>query len=344
MPDRYLREALLNSERWNTLSLDARDCYVRLVLIVDDYGCYDGRPALIAAHAYRYGRTEALPLPELQRADLVVRYTNAGRPFIAITQWGEVKRGIRKFPAPPINNDRAEVRYMGVFGRAPAWQNPPRCDAVSVLLDVNGRPVQPQPPEWRRTTDWSPLDSPPASSGMPSPEAPSTGAPSLGTPSPTRQRSIGLRAVTVPPSSGTPRPEHPVSSQQSTINSEPTTLSSGSTTPPARPEHPRPEPPSPTTSAATSGNGKYELDDNGAWAGVSDAQRARWQEMFSEMSVPDQIERAGAWLVAHPAERKLYTDRGELEQYLIRWLLNESRQIAERTVRAKAGPDSQGKR
>jgi hypothetical protein len=66
--------------------------------------------------------------------------------------------------------------------------------------------------------------------------------------------------------------------------------------------------------------------------------------MFSEMSVPDQIERAGAWLVAHPAERKLYTERGELEQYLIRWMLNESRQIAERTVRAKAGPDSQGKR
>jgi len=363
MPDRYLRGAILDSERFNALVLDAQNLYYRLLSVVDDFGCYDGRAPVIATAAYRYGRSEALPLIELQRNELLVRYTNAGKPFIALMQWGEIKRSMRRFPAPPVNNDRPEVKYIGIWGRPVNWNNPPRCDRVSILLALDGKPVQLQPPEWRRTKDWAPFGAPPGQpaerSGVSGPELSrlDTSGPELSSPElsgPTPQRSRGHNTmVSRPYTPSTPRPEisSPVLSgpelsinnQQSTINNEPTTLSSGSTQP-ARPEVSGPEHPRPATATSTPTNGAVQLDDNGEWAGVSDAQRARWQEMFSEMSIPDQIERAGAWLIAHPDERRVYTQRGELEQYLIRWMLTEARQNAERMARAKAGADSQGKK
>jgi hypothetical protein len=337
MPDRYLREALLRSDRWNACAVDARDLYVRLMMIVDDYGCFDGRDNVIAQQAYFMGRHEALPLTALQEVGLIVRYLNAGKLYIALMRWGETLRGRRRWPAPPVCNDLPEIKYRGKYGTPINFRNPTGCDAVSILVDVHGRPVMPQPPEWRRVdSDWTPV--------LGAAQRDNAGPEQSLHASPVSHSPQLLRAVTSPQepmhavTAGKDSARSVVSSHRTEVKDQSSAVQVSAISGPSNSAQSLAAP------TPTPGNGKYELDDNGAWAGVSDAQRARWQEMFSEMSVPDQIERAGAWLVAHPAERKLYTERGELEQYLIRWMLNESRQIAERTVRAKAGPDSQGKR
>jgi hypothetical protein len=100
------------------------------------------------------------------------------------------------------------------------------------------------------------------------------------------------------------------------------------TTPSSAPADPPPprlldQQPAPTTSG--NGERKIELLDSGEWRGVSDAQQLRWQEMFADMSIPDQLDRAGAWLLAHPEERVAYTQSATLDAFIIRWLLREAR-------------------
>lgn len=319
MPDRYLREGLLRSERWNRLSLDARDLYVRLVLIADDYGCFDGRDFVIVHTAYYFGRTEALPLEALHQADLILRYTNGGKPFIAITQWGEGYRGKRRYPAPPVFNDRPGIAYRGVYGRPLNWTNPTGSEPTSVLLDLNGNRVVPQPPEWRRTTDWMPLHAVTAEVTTPVTREV--------TPPVTEPKRSHLRSdlPSVGPSYSSSSPvTHQPSAVAAVVEVHPPPVTSQVTTNPTPP---------PT-------NGKVQLDSNGAWQGVDHAQRARWQEMFSDLAIDDQIERAGAWLLVHPEERAIYEKQDDgLRAYLIRWLLREAR-----TGPASRGADSQGKR
>jgi hypothetical protein len=312
MPSRWLHDSLLDSQRWNDLGHAAQNLYVRLVLVVDDFGCYDGREAVIANACYPTHRVDVTEmLQALHAADMIVRYSNAGKPFIALTRWQNDIRGKRRVPAPPVCNESIEAlrNLRGKYGRDIGWRNPGGTQPVSTLLDAQMRPTVPQPPEWRLVDK----DCSPDLAGV---QALST----------TGQQPLSTMV----------RKPYTQDVDVDVDVDKDKTQTKTQTAPPA-PQHGT----QPLQAAPTTANGKYTLNDEGEWGGVSEAQRARWQEMFSEMSVPDQIERAGAWLVAHADQRKLYTERGELAEYLIRWLLREDR---ERTGRAKGSPDSQGKR
>jgi hypothetical protein len=77
---------------------------------------------------------------------------------------------------------------------------------------------------------------------------------------------------------------------------------------------------------AGNGSSKVELTNTGEWLGVDDAQRLRWQDMFDDLSIPDQLARAGAWLLVHPEERAIYEQQEDgMRAYIIRWLLREDR-------------------
>ena len=49
MPDRIVRQGILTSDRVNQLDWGAECFYRRLMSIVDDYGRYDARPAVLRA-------------------------------------------------------------------------------------------------------------------------------------------------------------------------------------------------------------------------------------------------------------------------------------------------------
>ena len=338
MADRYLREALLNSERWNAISIDARDFYVRLILVCDDFGCYTGNEMMIRNVTYRYGRTQPVPLRELHVADLIVRYMNDGKPYIAVTQWGERIRRYRKYPAPPVFTDLPEIPYRGDLftHRGMDWKNPARTDDVSVLLDHDLRPVAPQPPEWRRVgTDWMPI-----TARVPRPAADNQakrGA-SVGT---SRSPRIDHDATTQAPRDaphnmptqaprsdygvGTaqglrepPRTDHALAVRAVAVSTE----QSQSEEPQSPTQAPRTDH---ATATATPTNGEIKLTDSGEWLGLSERQRLIWQEMFDNLSIPDALRDAAVWLIAHPKERAAYTARGELHAYLSRWLIRESK-------------------
>jgi hypothetical protein len=315
MPDKvFLRIGLVRSDRYHALSLDGRDLFIRLLVITDDFGCFDGREHVIAHTAYFHGRHEALPLRELHENDLIVRYTNAGKPFLAITQWGESLRLRRLFPAPPVNTDQPDVNVRGKFGRPINWKNPPGTDAVSVLIDVNGRAVAPQPPEWRRVTgDWMPIGVAAQPVRTPRPQSLQQGTEDVSNLQP-------LPAATTGPSTL----QHQDHSTGRNVVPVPIPLPFKSPTP----QTPEPSALPQRLATASATNGKIELTESGEWRGLTDARRLQWQDMFADLSIPDQLDRAGQWLLAHPAEREAYTrDEGGLDAYLIRWLLREAKPV-----------------
>lgn len=303
MPSRWLHDALLTSERWNDLGHAAQNLYVRLVLVVDDFGACDGRDNVIATACYPTHRVDVSEtLAQLHAADLIVRYSNAGKPYLALMRWQNDIRGKRRFPAPPICNESLEhlIGLRGKYGRDIGWRNPAGSDGTSILLDQQMRPIIPQPNEWRLVHKaYAPdLD------GMQSLRT--AGAQPLQTSLPPLVRKPLTLDVEL---------ELELDKKTKTKTSTPT-----------RDEAPHGAQPLQTQSTPTApSNGKIKLNGEGGWDGLSEAQALRWQDMFADVSIPDQLARAAAWLHAHPAERAVIErDDGE-ESFIVRWLLREVR-------------------
>ncbi|AMV23446.1 hypothetical protein VT84_03485 [Gemmata sp. SH-PL17] len=106
MPSRLLREGILDSAAVNSLSLPAEVFYRRLMSVVDDFGRFDGRPAVLR------GRLYALKLDTVREADitrwiaecekvgLISLYTVDSKPYILFEKLGTPRAKESKFPGP----------------------------------------------------------------------------------------------------------------------------------------------------------------------------------------------------------------------------------------------------
>src|SRR5678815_1551782 len=98
MPQRFLKPGITNSERWNSVSWKAQSLYIRILTVVDDYGRYDGRSAVIHGICLSiYNATHPEAPVELQETDkmlqelashkLVALYEAEGKIVVQLTQW-----------------------------------------------------------------------------------------------------------------------------------------------------------------------------------------------------------------------------------------------------------------
>ncbi|MFA5089387.1 MAG: hypothetical protein WC552_10185 [Candidatus Omnitrophota bacterium] len=108
MPNRILREGILASERMARLSWAEEVFYRRLMSVVDDFGRYDGRPAIIRAACYPLALNKATEadigkwILATVEAGLVSVYSVDGREYIQLLNFRQQTRAKRsKFPAPP---------------------------------------------------------------------------------------------------------------------------------------------------------------------------------------------------------------------------------------------------
>lgn len=104
MPNRWIKEAYCSSERIMSVSPDARDLWVRLLVNADDHGLFDARPQIVASKCYPLKPIErrcAHLLAELEGADLIRRYEVDGKPYLFIARWYERTRSKAKYPTPP---------------------------------------------------------------------------------------------------------------------------------------------------------------------------------------------------------------------------------------------------
>jgi hypothetical protein len=304
MPDRFLREGWLRSEKLQGLECEVRDFYMRLLSIVDDFGCYDGREAMIVNAAYPTRGIDELididrMLGKLHLRELIVRYSNAGRPYIALTQWRCGIRARRLFPAPPVDvdlYDGSEATLRGPYGRPIIWNNPAGSDSVSILLDLAGRATVPQPAEWRPPSHCIPVPRP-------------KGHWSAGT----GQQSLS--------SSAQPNPVvtvDPLMVKEVVVVTQKVSEAVAEAVLPQSLPTSATSPPSPPPQNGESYNGETRW--TGAGIETAEALRLRWQAMFPALVVPDELDHAGEWLRTHDGERGAILDQNGLEAYLFRWL------------------------
>lgn len=107
MPNRIIRDGINHSERVDRLSLQAEVFYRRLLNVVDDYGRFDARPAILIAACYPL-RAGKMKLEEVEAAlrecaagdqPLLVVYVVAGKPFLEVQGFRQQARSKSKYPA-----------------------------------------------------------------------------------------------------------------------------------------------------------------------------------------------------------------------------------------------------
>lgn len=107
MPDRIIRDELLTSERYWSVSDESRLLYIHLLLCADDTARYTGqnfslRTRCFAGRPIEAERMECL-LAELVSRDLIRLYEVAGERFVFIPRYRQRLRFTNsRFPAPPV--------------------------------------------------------------------------------------------------------------------------------------------------------------------------------------------------------------------------------------------------
>lgn len=107
MSDRVVRDELLTSERYWSVSIEAQRLFVHLILVVDDSARFSGKPFTIAAscfpgHQVTGEKVERL-LCELVDRDLIRMYQIDDERFIYLPRFRQRQRYVNsKYPEPPL--------------------------------------------------------------------------------------------------------------------------------------------------------------------------------------------------------------------------------------------------
>lgn len=116
MPNRILKESICTSDSVNQLKWFEEVLFYRLIVNCDDYGRYDGRPAIIKNKLFPLKDDLTLKVVtdaiyKLANAGLVILYEYEGKPFLYLPTW-ELHQTIRakksKYPAPEENLQASE--------------------------------------------------------------------------------------------------------------------------------------------------------------------------------------------------------------------------------------------
>jgi hypothetical protein len=114
MPDRVVRDSILDSDRINELSFPAEVFYRRLMSVADDYGRYEARPSLLRGKLFPVRPDHSLVtteqveiwMYECARQQVIRLYEIEGRLFLEIRNFGQRLRSMKsRYPAPPPDGE-----------------------------------------------------------------------------------------------------------------------------------------------------------------------------------------------------------------------------------------------
>lgn len=112
MPNRILRESILDSERVNSLSRDAELFYRRLMSVVDDFGRFDARPTVLRSRCFPLTVNNVREadisrwIAECETAGLIALYSVSGKDYGLFHNLGSPRAKSSKFPEPPADVER----------------------------------------------------------------------------------------------------------------------------------------------------------------------------------------------------------------------------------------------
>ena len=109
MPNRMLRD-WTDSDKINSLSVHSERFFTRLIMKVDDYGCFYADTRLLKANLFpllldNIREADLLRwIAECQKAGLIVLYENANKKYVQIIDFKQrLDKARSKYPLPPVN-------------------------------------------------------------------------------------------------------------------------------------------------------------------------------------------------------------------------------------------------
>lgn len=107
MPNRILREGILDSGAVNSLTWPSELFYRKLMSVVDDFGLFDGRLEVLRSRLYalQLDRVRVADvaswIAECEKAGLIRTYTVDSKPYILFHKLGPQRAKRSKYPRPP---------------------------------------------------------------------------------------------------------------------------------------------------------------------------------------------------------------------------------------------------
>lgn len=104
MPNRLLKEGIVDSSPINELSPEEEVFFYRLLVVSDDFGRMDARPQILKSRCFplkdniKADKIESW-LRSLVRQELAICYQVDGKPYLEITKWEQRVRSKPKYPS-----------------------------------------------------------------------------------------------------------------------------------------------------------------------------------------------------------------------------------------------------
>jgi hypothetical protein len=126
MPNRLLKEGIVDSEKINSLSPEVEVFFYRLLVVADDFGRMDGRSTILRARCFPlkdYTNSDIeVFLLQLETAKLVFTYKINDMLYIQINNWSQRQRSHGKYPPPTVEqmtvncqtDDRLGLGWVGL--------------------------------------------------------------------------------------------------------------------------------------------------------------------------------------------------------------------------------------
>lgn len=115
MPNRILKQNICSSEDINQLSWFEEVLFYRLIVNCDDYGLFDGRPAMIKNSLFPLkenltAATVMKAIEKLETVGLISTYYVKGKPYLSLPTWNShqtVRAKRSKYPQPNESDAQA---------------------------------------------------------------------------------------------------------------------------------------------------------------------------------------------------------------------------------------------
>ena len=108
MPNRIIKESICTSDEIDRLSWFEEAFFYRLIVNCDDYGRFDGRPAVIKSRLFPLkdnvtAKSVEAAIHKLASVELVALYEFEGKPYLHLPTWDkhqQIRAQKSKYPAP----------------------------------------------------------------------------------------------------------------------------------------------------------------------------------------------------------------------------------------------------
>jgi hypothetical protein len=147
MPNRVIREGILESERYWSVSIEARQMFMHMMLLADDFGCIKASSMFLRRRCFNDGPTHekvSKLLNELQDVDLLRLYDHERTCYAFIPRFQQrLQRNTLRHPEPPESLLFGDHHAAQMFKRIKEnSENPTVAQQIANRSATDGQPPE----------------------------------------------------------------------------------------------------------------------------------------------------------------------------------------------------------